>query len=632
VLLVKAQRLIYKIIIRFLSVNFYYVNSLFLIYMKLLLSMLFLGCFFSAVAQSDDLLLARQYAASGEKDKASQIYQKLYKQDNEAYFKAYCYSLISLKKLDEAENLAKKMLKKHPGNIDYIITLGSIYTEKGDLPKAESAYKEILKGVPPDEAQISNIANQLYQAGNTDYAIKVFLQGRSTLHNEQLFTMPLISMYRFQREKILMAGEYLNMLITNPDYLYQAQNNLASQFDGPADYEVFKGLLLEKIQKNPQALVFIQLLTWQYLQQKEYELALNQVIALSKRQKDNGEQVYQLCQTLIGDEEYDAAIRGYNFIISKGKEQEYYIPSRIELLNTKNLKVTSGKYQQQDLISLEKDYQDLLAEFGRNSSTAFAMQKLARLQAFKLYKTAEAEKLLEQAVQVQGIQSKLLADCKMDLGDIYLLNNQPWEATLLYSQVEKAFPNTNTAQEAKYRNARLAYFTGDFNWAKAQLDVLKAATSQLIANDALNLSLLITDNTTFDTTGNALKMYARADFLIYKEQTDRALITLDSINRVYPGNTLADDILMAKARIFIQQKQYAAAIIPLQKILDEHPNELWADDAVFMMADLYENHLNNQPKAQTLYQKIITDYPSSLWINQARKKFRALRGDQLPGS
>jgi len=500
------------------------------------------------------------------------------------------------------------------------------------LPKAESVYKEILKGLPPDEAQISNIANQLYQAGNTDYAIKVFLQGRSTLHNEQLFTMPLISMYRFRREKMLMAGEYLNMLITNPDYLYQAQNNLASQFDGPADYEVFKGLLLEKIQKNPQALVFIQLLTWQYLQQKEYELALNQVIALSKRQKDNGEQVYQLCQTLIGDEEYDAAIRGYNFIISKGKEQEYYIPSRIELLNTKNLKVTSGKYQQQDLISLEKDYQDLLAEFGRNSSTAFAMQKLARLQAFKLYKTAEAEKLLEQAVQVQGIQSKLLADCKMDLGDIYLLNNQPWEATLLYSQVEKAFPNTNTAQEAKYRNARLAYFTGDFNWAKAQLDVLKAATSQLIANDALNLSLLITDNTTFDTTGNALKMYARADFLIYKEQTDRALITLDSINRVYPGNTLADDILMAKARIFIQQKQYAAAIIPLQKILNEHPNELWADDAVFMMADLYENHLNNQPKAQTLYQKIITDYPSSLWINQARKKFRALRGDQLPGS
>ncbi len=599
--------------------------------MKLLFTVLLLSYFFSAVAQSDDLLLARQYLASGEKEKASQLYQKLYKQDNEAYFKAYCYSLISLKKLDEAENLTKKTLKKHPDNVEYAITLGSIYTEKGELQKAEAAYKEILKNLPADEAQISNIANQFYQAGNTDYTVKVFLQGRALLHNEQLFAIPLISMYRFRHEKMPMANEYLNILTTNPDYLYQAQNNLSNMFEGSADYDVLKNLLLQKIQKNPQATVFTQLLTWQYLQQKEYDLALNQMIALSKRQKDNGEQVYQLCQTFVSNDAFDAAIRGYDFIISKGK-QDYYIPARIELLNTKNLKITSGKYQPQDLISLEKDYEDLLSEFGRNSNTAFAMQKLARLQAFKLHKAADAEKLLEQAVQVPGIQPKILADCKMDLGDVYLLTNKPWEATLLYSQVEKAFPNTNIAQEAKYRNAKLAYFTGDFAWAKAQVDVLKAATSQLIANDALNLSLLITDNTTFDTTGNALKMYARADFLIYKEQNDRAMKTLDSINQVYPGNTLADDILMAKAKIFIQQKQYPLAIPFLQKIADEHPNDLWADDAVFMMADLYENRLDNKNKAQVLYQKIITDYPSSLWINEARKKFRALRGDPMPGS
>ncbi|RYE25084.1 MAG: tetratricopeptide repeat protein, partial [Sphingobacteriaceae bacterium] len=251
---------------------------------------------------------------------------------------------------------------------------------------------------------------------------------------------------------------------------------------------------------------------------------------------------------------------------------------------------------------------------------------------FKLHRTIEAEKLLEQAVQIPGIQSKLQADCKMDLGDVYLLTNKPWEATLLYSQVEKAFSNSNIAQEAKYRNARLAYFTGDFEYAKAQLLILKSATSQLIANDALNLSLLITDNTTFDTTGNALKMYARADFLIYKEQTERAMKTLDSINQVYPSNTLADDILMAKAKVFIQQKQYPLAVSFLQKIADEHPNDLWADDAVFMLADLYDNRLDDKAKAQILYQKIITDYPSSLWISEARKKFRTLRGDQIPGS
>jgi len=160
------------------------------------------------------------------------------------------------------------------------------------------------------------------------------------------------------------------------------------------------------------------------------------------------------------------------------------------------------------------------------------------------------------------------------------------------------------------------------------LDVLKAATSQLIANDVLNLSLLISDNMAADSTGEALKIYARADLLIFAEEPDKAVKTLDSIDVKYPGNALSDDILMAKARILIQQKDYNGAIPLLKKIYDNHPSNLWADDAVFMLGDIYENHLNDKAEAQTWYQKIITEYPGSLWINDARKRFRLIRGDQ----
>jgi outer membrane protein assembly factor BamD (BamD/ComL family) len=226
----------------------------------------------------------------------------------------------------------------------------------------------------------------------------------------------------------------------------------------------------------------------------------------------------------------------------------------------------------------------------------------------------------------------LLNSCKLDLGDVYLMNKQPWEATLLYSQVETAYPNTSIGQDAKFRNAKLAYYTGDFNWAKGQLDVLKAATSQLIANDALNLSLLITDNLVADTAGSALKIYARADLQIFEEQPEKAVQVLDSIDVKYPGNNLSDDILMAKARILLQQKSYNEAVAPLKKIADEHPFNLWADDAVFMLGDIYENHLNNKEQAKAFYQKIITNYPGSLWINEARKRFRLLRGDKPDAS
>jgi len=476
------------------------------------------------------------------------------------------------------------------------------------------------------------LAAQFYQNSNIDYAIKIFLQGRKLLHSDALFSYELINLYRYKRDKTALTEEYLNFLPSNPAFISQAENALSGIYEGTADYDILKVALLKRIQKDPQQTLYIELLTWQFLQQKEFDQALNQALALSRRQNDDGSNIFELCRTLTSNEAYDAAIRGYEYLVSKGKDQPYYIPAKIELINTKNLRVTSGKYTNDDLLSLEKDYIDLLGEFGKNSSTAFAMQKLANLQAFKLHKLGDAQKLLEETVNIQGIKPSLLASCKLDLGDISLLNNKPWDATLLYSQVEMDFTNTSIGQDAKYRNAKLAYYTGDFTWAKGQLDVLKAATSELIANDALNLSLLISDNIQADSTGAALKMYARADLLIFAEEPGKALLTLDSIDKKYPGNSLADDILMAKARLSIQQKDYENAVVLLKKIVTDDSSGLWADDAVFMLGDIYENHLSDKEQAKIYYQKIITDYAGSLWINEARKRFRILRGDKNDGA
>lgn len=579
-------------------------------------------------AQGNELQLAKQFSANGEEQKALDIYQKLYRQDNEAYYPVYVGSLLGLKKFDEAANITKKMIRKYPSDRQYTIQLGTIYTQQGEIEKADALYANLIKNLPADQSAISVLAAQFYQSGNVDYAVKIFLQGRKLLHNDAAFSYELINLYRYKRDKAALTAEYLDFLPLNPTFLSQAENTLATLFEGPADYDILKQALLKKIQKDPQQTLYTELLTWQYLQQKEFDQALNQAMALSRRQNDDGSAIYELCSTFVANQAYDTAIRGYEYLVSKGKEQQLYIPAKIELINTKNQRVTAGKYTNSDLVSLESDYIDLLNEFGKNSNTAFAMQKLANLQAFKLHKLRDAQKLLEEAITIPHIRPILLANCKLDLGDILLLNNQPWDATLLYSQVEDDYPNSSVGQDARYRNAKLAYYTGDFNWAKRQLDVLKAATSQLIANDALNLSLLISDNISADTSGAALKMYARADLLIFAEEPAKALKTLDSIDKKYPGNALTDDILMAKARLLIQQKEYAEAVPLLKEIANEHSFDLWADDAVFMLADIYENHLSDKEQAKVYYQKIITDYAGSLWINEARKRFRVLRGDK----
>lgn len=574
----------------------------------------------------NELQLAQQYNANGEPEKAHEIYQKLFKKDSETYFAPYVTNLLALKKLDAAEDVTKKMMRKYPDVAEYQLKLATIYTQQGKTDDADKLYEGLIKKMPADAGAVSMLGMQFYQNGNIDQAIQTFRQGRKVLNNDGVFVNELLTLYRYKRDKPALTEEYLNLLPKNQGYLDQAQSVLANLYD-EVDYDLLKFALLKRIQKQPDEKAYVDMLIWQYLQRKEYDIALTQAIALNRRGKSDDNSLYDLCRTLADDEAYDASIRGLEYIVSKGKEGSFYISARIELINTRSLKVTAGKYQPADLLSLEADYTSLINEFGKGRNTVYAMQRLARLQAFKLHKLSVAQKLLEDAVKVPGISAQAAAGCKLDLGDIYLLNGELWEATLLYSQVEKDFPNSEMEQDAKLRNAKLAYYTGDFVWAKGMLDVLKAATSKLIANDALNLQLLIKDNTVADSAGDALKMYARADLQIFAERPENALKILDSVDKKYPGNALADDILMARAKLFIADKDYTQAVTALKNVVENYQQDLWADDAVFMLGDIYENNLNDKEQAKIWYQKIIIDYPGSLWLNEARKRFRILRGD-----
>jgi TolA-binding protein len=462
-----------------------------------------------------------------------------------------------------------------------------------------------------------------------DYAVKALIAGRKLLGDDNAFAYDLISIYRFQKNKTMLVQEYLNVIEKNPVAMQQAQGVLSAIFEDNADYDLLKSTLLRRLQKDPQNVPYAEMLTWQYIQQKDYEMALRQSIALDKRLKEPGDRIYDLSWLLISNKAYPTAVDALQYLISKGSDSQYYIPAKIQMLNTKNQMLTGGKFTIGELQQLEKEYLGLLSEFGKVSNTAFAMRQLGNLQAFYLNKPKEAQKLLEELIQVSNLPASILGQAKLDLADVYILTGEVWEANLTYGQVEKQFADQPMGQEAKFRNARLSYYMGDFAWAKTQLDVLKASTSQLIANDALNLGLLIQENTASDADTNALKSYAYTDLLIFKNQLPSALASLDSINTKYPSNSLADDILMAKAKIYLKQNDFQKAAVQLQNITDNYKFDLWADDALFMLADLYENKLSDSEKAKGLYQKIITDYPGSLFVIEARKRFRNLRGDKV---
>jgi TolA-binding protein len=302
----------------------------------------------------------------------------------------------------------------------------------------------------------------------------------------------------------------------------------------------------------------------------------------------------------------------------------------MKLVEAQDQKITtSGNYNREELIKLEKDYQDAFTELGKNWITAPLLSKYAHLEAFHLGKTTEAIQLLDEAIAMPRINEQFKAECKLELGDILILEGELWESSLLYSQVDKDFKNEAIGREAKYRNARLSYFMGEFEWAAAQLNVLKAATSQLISNDALSLGLLIMDNMGLDSSTDALLMYSRADLYAFTNRGDAALLTLDSLIAAFPGHTLTDEAWYKQAGIWYRKGDFTKASELYQKIITTYPDDILGDDALFKLAGLFETKFNDKAKAQELYGTFLEKYPGSLYVIDARKRFRALRGDTV---
>lgn len=586
--------------------------------------------FISLAQENINDALAFQYYQKGQYLEASALLEKLFlKTKDDSYLDMYFNSLLKLNRLDDAEKLIKKLSKEDPKSLVYGIAAARLLQEKGQSDAATRKYAEVLSKMPADEFAIRDLANRFYGFQAYDLAISTFLQGRKVLNNDQLFIFELISIYRFKKDKNMLVQEYVTALATMPEILQQAESVLSTVFENKSDYLILQTALLKKIQKEPGVEVYSKLLIWQYLQQQEFDMALRQLIAQDKRIRDDGFLILNTANTFLENKAYATAIKAFEYIMSKGKEQPYFLSAKVEMIDAKYQLVIAGKYEKTAITELANEYQSIIEEYGKNKQTVFALRKWANLQAFYLNDLNKAEQALESALNIAGLASSELGQIKLDLGDIYILTGQPWEAFLVYEQVAKQFESLPTGNEAHYRSAKLSFYQGNFAYAKSQADVLKASTSQLIANDALNLSLMISDNLQTTLDSNALKMYADAEMLDFRNRPAMALQKLDSIGITYPDNTLTDDILMFRSRIYIKGGDLEKAIGSLQSLIDNYSSSIWADDGLFTLAELYEKDLKDAEKAQALYQKLINDHPGSMYTAEARKRFRTLRGDNI---
>jgi len=591
-------------------------------------------CPAKAFAQQTEEQLGAQYYNNRELDKALATFEPLFNRNPSQYnYMYYINTLLELKDFDKAEKVIKKQLKSSPDDPRYQVDLGYLNIMQGDIAKGRKIYENCLKNLQPDRMQIYNLTYAFSNRRETDYMIRTYLRGRELLKDPSAFAFELAYTYESLGNTELMIDEYINLLTSNPQQMSMVQNRLQAWLSDDVDNsknDTYRAILLKKSQQNPDQILFNELLLWHSIQQKDFPFALTQAKALDKRYGESGQRVFDLSGLCASNESYDAAIEGYKYIIKKNVNKELVIRSRVELINTEFKRYKNSFSQDKNQLQLMKqEYITLLDEIGKNSFTIPLILNLSHLEAFYLGETEPSADLLLQAISIPNISLTEQAQCKLELADIYLFSDEQWEATLLYSQVEKTFKNEPLGHEAKFRNAKLSFYICEFEWARAQLDILKAATSKLIANDALELSLLISDNIEEDSLTDPLCMYARADLLEFRNRDKDALALLDSITEKYPMHSIMDNVLFKKAEISVKNGKFDEAAGYYTEIIEKYPGDLLADDATYNLAGLYENQLNDKSKAMKLYEDLLTQFPGSLYVVDARKHFRALRNDPV---
>ena len=589
--------------------------------MKQLLILFFLAISSFSYAQNE-YLLAENYFREGAYLKASQIYKKLYEKSpfNTTYLNRLISCYQETENFTEAENLLTSKIKQSPNQGYLYVYLGYNYERQKQPELAQKNYTIALNSIDKNSA-FGGIIGRIFKEYNLlDNAILAYKKTMAKDENTN-YSFQIAQIYGEKGDLKEMFQSYIDLVNKNENYYNLVQRYASKYITDDSENEaniLFRKTLLKKAASNPKD-VWNVLLSWLFSQQKDYEKAFIQQKALYQRNPVSLSGIFELGEIAYNNNAFTASKTAFNFII----QNTTFIEEKIDA----HWYISKVAVATQDT-NTTLLFQSLFSEFGKNTLTIKLQVAYADFLTFYQNKPQQAKLVLEEALTFS--RSKYdKARIKLKLGDILVFTGQYNKALIYFSQIQTQLKGDELAQQARFKVAQTSYFKGDFTWAKAQLKILKSSTTQLIANDALALFLTITDNEPVDSIPSGLIQYAKAELYAFQNKTQQALDTLNTIKRNFKGQPIEDEVLFKQAKLYIKQQEFEKAVTNFKQVISLNPQGILIDDAHYQLAELYKNHLNNLEKASEYYQKIIFDYPSSIYLVDARKKYRKIRGDNL---
>jgi tetratricopeptide (TPR) repeat protein len=585
---------------------------------------LFLSIFCLVASAQVDPGLAKTYFEKGAFEKAASLYKKLLSnQRTNSYYSLKlieCYQQLS--QFKAAQNEIEAQLK-YSNNPQYFVELGYNYQLQDQLAKAEENYKNALERIDAQPNYVYAIAQQFESHGRIDNAIQAYELGLELAPNPA-FYYQLAVLHGVQKNIEKMMEHYLDYVETNSAHTNQVMRLLAEYISEDASQpynQIFKKVLLKKLQSTPNTL-WNQWLSWLYIQQNDFKKAFVQEKAVFRREPESLQGLINLAMLTKDAKAYETALTVLEFITQNTTDSRLNIQA-----NTQRLELQL-EHSKPNYNTIKASYVKLLDTYKLGVETLEMQLSYATFLAFYDANSEAAITFLKTALKA-NLTDLASSSLKMKLADILVTQNKFNQALIYYTQIQLQVKNSTLAQEARFKAAKTSYYKGDFDWAETQLKVLKSSTSQLTANDALDLQLLISDHIASDSLHTALKMYAKAELLSLQKKSTEAIGVLETILENHKTDPIIDQTLFVQARLYESEKMYSKAEANYMRIITDYKDDILVDDAYFYLAELYRLQLNQIEKATLNYETIIFNHEDSIHFVDARKQYRILRGDTI---
>ena len=593
--------------------------------------------------------LAQSYERSGDYDAALKLYQELYQKDssNAAFADALRRTLIQLKRYDEAIDLLQRHIRRFPDDVNMIVQLGTVYYLKSDEKKAMAVWESAIAVDPKQPGTYVTVVGAMTQNRLFDTAIVTYQRARVECNNPTLFTADIAYLYSITMKYPEATKEYLTFARQNPAQVGFVQARIGT-YTGTSQGLSAATKIVEDSARAEQDNVSLQrLLAWIYLEGKKFETAYDVYRRIDTKTKAGGREILGFAQRALHERAYAIASRAFQDIVSQYPsfdripEVKFGYAQSLEAVDdqsdTLKLFGKTNPFSQKERTESDPRtlyrgaiaaYERIVTEFPQTEIAARSLLRVGIIKQEKFLDLDRASKTFESLTKTYPMFAQIYQEGILRLGDVYLMMGSLEKAETQYQAIAGHGLLVNPLQEqAALHLAEILFFKMNFQEATKKLTALTGNTLSDATNDALSLQIFIEGN--IKENMPALKEFAKADLLRRQRKLPDALSIYESILRNNPKSDVLDEVLIAIGDVQTLMTRYVDAIASYERLLKDFPESLSLDRTLMKLANVYEWGTNDSAKAISAYQTLLEKYPSSVYVSEARKRVRELRGDTI---